>query len=384
MNLRIWGCLINAIGIVLRFMVPHSIRIWPAYTLLLTLGWTIYAPSQLLVLYSRLHFVNYNEKLHRILLFLILSTLVAFILPTWIMVWPAFDPDPQLSSAWSPRDAIVERYTQIGRMDHIVIVCFALTSCLTGFTLIEACISGIYIRSLIELLPKCQYEVNICQRRVIRDLICVNVIGLTLDVVNVVFLYLNQSGLSHPVQSFSYALKLKLEFVVLNQLVAVATRGRGRLTWDARRYRPGCGRSSRLFSIFKRQERPRGPPNSREPRGHASESKDDPFHYERAAMDRLNESSPTVQVYELGVSPALAGITPVPPAVLDSNLRTHSDLASVTSGSRSVWFCMGSPYETFGTQGDRPEDLENHLRLRPEDDVIDLSYWHGRSNDVRL
>ena len=68
------------------------------------------------------------------------------------------------------------------------------------------------------------------------DLIYVNVIILSLDLVVVILLYLNQTGISHPIQTFSYALKLKLEFVVLNQLMAVAARGLQRENFEERRY----------------------------------------------------------------------------------------------------------------------------------------------------
>ena len=44
------------------------------------------------------------------------------------------------------------------------------------------------------------------------------------------------AGVSHPIQTFSYALKLKLEFVVLNQLMAVAARGMQKHPWEERRY----------------------------------------------------------------------------------------------------------------------------------------------------
>lgn len=46
---------------------------------------------------------------------MITSTIFLIIIPTWIVVWPAYDPDPKTSSLWSPRDAIVERYNQIGK-----------------------------------------------------------------------------------------------------------------------------------------------------------------------------------------------------------------------------------------------------------------------------
>ena len=68
------------------------------------------------------------------------------------------------------------------------------------------------------------------------DLIYVNVIIVLFDILVVVLLYLNQVGISHPVQTFSYALKLKLEFVVLNQLMAVAARGLRKESFEERRY----------------------------------------------------------------------------------------------------------------------------------------------------
>ena len=65
---------------------------------------------------------------------MILSTLFCLVLPTWIVVWPGYDIDPKVSSLWSPREAIVERYTQI------------------GFTLVECVLSGVYVWSLLGLL----------------------------------------------------------------------------------------------------------------------------------------------------------------------------------------------------------------------------------------
>ena len=68
------------------------------------------------------------------------------------------------------------------------------------------------------------------------DLIYVNVIIVLFDVLVVILLYLNRVGISHPIQTFSYALKLKLEFAVLNQLMAVAARGLQKESFEERRY----------------------------------------------------------------------------------------------------------------------------------------------------
>lgn len=115
MKLGTLACAADALGVTLKYLVPNSRRIWGLYTLLLLGGWSIYAPAQLVVLYSRLHLVNESFKLQRWVLIMITSTVFLIIIPTWIVVWPAYDPDPKVSSLWSPRDAIVERYNQIGK-----------------------------------------------------------------------------------------------------------------------------------------------------------------------------------------------------------------------------------------------------------------------------
>ena len=79
-------------------------------------------------------------------------------------------------------------------------------------------------------------KASVRQRRVMTDLIYVNVIAVCLDVLTVVLVYLNQTGISHPIQAFSYILKLKLEFLVLNQLMAVAARGVQKESFAERRY----------------------------------------------------------------------------------------------------------------------------------------------------
>ncbi|KAF6217810.1 hypothetical protein HO133_006637 [Letharia lupina] len=215
MKLGTLACAVDALGVILKYLVPNSAHIWGLYTFLLLSGWSIYAPAQLLVLYSRLHLVNESYRLQRWVLIMITSTIFLIIIPTWIVVWPAYDPDPKISSLWSPRDAIVERYNQI------------------GYTLVELVLSGIYVWSLLGLL---NLKSSVRQRRVMLDLVYVNIIIVLFDILVVILLYLNQVGISHPIQTFSYALKLKLEFVVLNQLMAVAARGLQRESFEEKRY----------------------------------------------------------------------------------------------------------------------------------------------------
>ena len=208
------GCVADSVGIVLKYLRPQP-NIWPFYTLCLLSGWTVYALAQLLVLYSRLHLVNQSPTVRRFVFIVIVSTIFTCTIPTWVVVWPAYDTNPKVSSPWSPRDAIVERYTQI------------------YYIIVEAIVSGVYIRSLLGLL---YLKSSVRQRRVMIDLIYANIIILAFDLLTVILVYLNQLGLSHPIQSFSYMFKLRLEFLVLNQLMSVAARGLNRETFAEKRY----------------------------------------------------------------------------------------------------------------------------------------------------
>lgn len=213
MMFALFGISVDCLGIVVKYFMPNPLHLWPLYTLCLVGGWSIYAPAQLLVLYSRLHLVNQSQRIQRWVLFMIVASLLFLIAPTWIIAWPA--EDPKYSSLWSPRKGVVDRYTQL------------------GFSVIEFIISGIYVRSLFGLLKR---KSSVRQRRVMQDLVYVMVIAVCLDIIVVVLVYINQLGLSHPIQSFSYAVKLKLEFIVLNQLMAVAAKGIRKGSLAERRY----------------------------------------------------------------------------------------------------------------------------------------------------
>ena len=223
MLLGTWGCAIDNIAVVVKFFVHNPEPLWPLYTLFILLGWSIYATAQLLVLYSRLHLVNQNRKLQRWVLIMIIAVASLMIIPTWPLAWQAYNPyNPQLSARFSFGEAIIDRVTQL------------------GFTMAESILSGIYIWSLTKLL---NLKSSVRYRRVMTDLVYVNVIAVCLDVLTVILVYLNQTGISHPIQTFSYILKMKLEFMVLNQLMAVTARGIQREAFPARRYhhRPALG-----------------------------------------------------------------------------------------------------------------------------------------------
>lgn len=211
------GIFMESIGIILKsFASPSTNTVWPLYTLFIEVGWTAYTTAFSLVLYSRLHLVERSQRIQRYVFLMILSTIFTFIIPSWVVFWPSNNTlDPEMSSRWSPRFAIVMRYTQIGH------------------TITESIISGLYIWSLTRLL---KLKANVRQRRVMADLLCVNVMAIGLDVLLVILIYTNQVGIRFHIQNFSYIFKLRLEFAVLNQLMNVAARGMRRGSLGKSRY----------------------------------------------------------------------------------------------------------------------------------------------------
>ena len=177
------GCVICAIAIVLEYLRPHPQPLWVLYTLFIIGGWTIYAPAQLLVLYSRLHLVNQSRVLQRWVLITIIAVSCCMIIPTWILDWHAMNPyNHRHNTLYSPRKAIMDRINQI------------------GFTVAETFVSGIYIQSLVKLL---RLKASVRQRQVMMDLIYINILAESLDILTVILVFLNQTGISHPVQTSS-------------------------------------------------------------------------------------------------------------------------------------------------------------------------------------
>jgi hypothetical protein len=97
---------------------------------------------------------------------MIILTVIATIVPSWVVNWPAFDISSGTSSIWSLREAIVDRYTQ------------------PAFTCAECTISSVYLWSLIRLL---KLKSGVRHRHVLLDLTYVIGIALCLDILAVSF-----------------------------------------------------------------------------------------------------------------------------------------------------------------------------------------------------
>ncbi|KAG6988913.1 hypothetical protein G7Y79_00068g096120 [Physcia stellaris] len=209
------GCFVDAIGTLIKYLLPHSMRLWVLYTLFATVGWAVYTVAQLTVLYSRLHLVMQHEGIQVLVFWMIVIISPILIITDWTTTWPSYNPEGDMSKRWSPAQAVVERICQL------------------GFSGVEVVINIVYAVGIFALLRR---RPTVRQRRVMLDLIYVNALAVLFDILNIVLVYLNRVGVSHPVQTFSYTLKLRLEFIALNQLMAVAARGVYRETFGEKRY----------------------------------------------------------------------------------------------------------------------------------------------------
>ena len=193
-----WGVFFHTIGYVLQWWIPKSP--WILNTACILFGWSMMVTCQSLVLYSRLHLVVRNHSILRGVLVLIITTAVVIEIPQWVTTWASTDTKLSVTKTWSPYDSIMVRVSQI------------------VFLLQEATLSILYIWGAIKVLaPNDKIDV----RRVKWDLIYINIFLVLVDVIILVLAYTNEHIPKEPIQNFAYAFKLKIEFVVLNQLVSV-------------------------------------------------------------------------------------------------------------------------------------------------------------------
>lgn len=121
---------------------------------------------------------------------------------------------------------------------------------IVGFTVQETIMSGIYIYEARKMINK-SYTAHTKQN--IRLLIIVQVACILLDVPFIVLAYTGIFLLKAVLTSFAYAIKLKIEFVVLNQLIGIVKHGlapRGIHHVDEEQVsEPATGRSPAAISV---------------------------------------------------------------------------------------------------------------------------------------
>lgn len=198
------GIALSCIGFCIKFFGPDSLG-YLSCTLSL-MGWVFMVTGQSFVLWSRLHLVLKNKRRLKIIKRIIIFNGVVchgMVIP---LVYGSFSNHPEI---------FVEPYQVTERIEIIV------------FFLQETMLSSIYIYETAKLLRSgSALGKKRSVRRVLKNLILVNMLVILLDATILVLEFANLYNFQISYKPFAYSVKLKLEFTVLNRLVELTAGGR--------------------------------------------------------------------------------------------------------------------------------------------------------------
>ncbi|KAL6697226.1 hypothetical protein J3F84DRAFT_368355 [Trichoderma pleuroticola] len=198
------GIALSCIGFCIKYFGPASLG-YLSCTLSL-MGWVFMVTGQSLVLWSRLHLVLRNQKRLKIILYIIIFNGIVchgMVIP---LVYGSFSSNPEIFET---------PYKITERIEIIV------------FFLQEIMLSSLYIYETLKLLRLGgSFGNRQSSRRLLKNLILVNVLVMVLDVTIVVLEFAGLYDFQISYKPFAYSVKLKLEFTVLNRLVELTSGGR--------------------------------------------------------------------------------------------------------------------------------------------------------------
>lgn len=196
-----WGIMSHSTGIILKWFVGRCP--WTVNTAFATFGWWGMVTGQSLVLYSRLHLVVRDKRVLRFVLTMIVVDFLLFQVPTTVLTFGSNQKNPGM---W------LKIYNVYERIQLIV------------FTLQELIISSIYIRAAFRMLQPGDSAKTESTRKL---LIYLNILCIVLDIIFVIQVYVGDWVYKTGTQSLAYAIKLTIEFVVLNKLMDIYRLGPG-------------------------------------------------------------------------------------------------------------------------------------------------------------
>jgi hypothetical protein len=200
-----WSIIVTTIGIILQttgYILVNFENNWPKVFIIIIckIGWVSNVTGFAIVLWSRLHLVVYDPKILKWILIMILVN--GFLCHTPLVVLE-FGVISSNRAAYIRPIEVMEKIQQ------------------TIFTLQETIISGLYIYNTRKFL----FGYATYTRNVIGILIGIQVLVITLDAGLTAFDYLEWITLKCTIHPFVYSIKLKLEFIILNQLLTIVKRG---------------------------------------------------------------------------------------------------------------------------------------------------------------
>ncbi|KAH7138757.1 hypothetical protein B0J11DRAFT_422161 [Dendryphion nanum] len=202
-GLYFWSMLVACIGIpvhatavLLRMfgMAPNATMCF-----VIVLGWWAMVTGQAVVLYSRLHLVSDRKKIHFVLIMIITNFIILHLPVSALYLAINIRASQSLTKVFSIYEKIQ----------------------LTGFSVQESIISGIYIWEASRTLNPILKFKGPRERKVIRNLIIVNALVVAMDASLLVTEFTNNFEIQTTYKTVVYSIKLKLEFYVLNQLLII-------------------------------------------------------------------------------------------------------------------------------------------------------------------
>jgi len=194
-----WGTIIAVLGIFLKFFnICTDEMVNVAVTMI---GWMPMITGQSLVLYSRLHLIVRDTRKLRWILWMIIVNFWLFEATTTIFLFMANAPATEAKMA--PFYNVWEKVQ------------------MTGITLQEFIISGVYLYETRQLLRTGSNFRQERIKRVMENLIYINTLIVVLDAILLGIEYASFFAIETAFKGLTYSIKLKLEFTVLNQLVAI-------------------------------------------------------------------------------------------------------------------------------------------------------------------
>jgi hypothetical protein len=203
-GLYFWSMLVACIGIPVHAIAVllRNFGLAPNVPMcvFVILGWWCMVTGQAVVLYSRLHLVSDQKKIRWVLI-MIVTNFVVLHLPVSGLY---------LAINILPTD---------DRLTHIFSIYEKIQ--LTGFSLQEWTIAGLYIWGAYHALNPILKFKGPRERKVIRHLVLVNLAVIAMDSSLLLTEFTNNFEIQTTYKTVVYSIKLKLEFYVLNQLLFI-------------------------------------------------------------------------------------------------------------------------------------------------------------------
>ncbi|KAK3686464.1 hypothetical protein LTR37_019783 [Vermiconidia calcicola] len=206
-GLYFWSLLVASAGVLpyaIGFMIEYfQLTIPWAGQITSTVGWCTMVTGQSLVLYSRLGVVlgpTHHNILKAVKWMIIIDGIVFHVSTTVIMFG---------ANNAGKNSGFVQAYKYIEKIQ------------MTGFTIQEFIISGLYIWRIMDILKSSDWSRR--GKRSMRELFGINILIFVMDIALLVMEYQNRRTIERALKQFIYSVKLKLEFSILNKLVSITT-----------------------------------------------------------------------------------------------------------------------------------------------------------------